>query len=174
MPRINWKLLIAVVFIFLIIVTILGIIINKYSTTTEPILYISAPRNPNYYCDINDIPIGKDHEFKINLQNMGETPAFSAVCFYADKVTFKDINKNVFQNQICDEQEHKLSPKSEDVVYIYKPIIFINENNAPDTITIRIEASCSYRILSLIRKKCYSLTHLCNYKKENDYYKYAE
>jgi hypothetical protein len=144
----------------LIIVSLIGTLIIAYLGTSSPILYMNPPSWSQDCCYPNEMDFGEGYKYELYVSNRGETPAISKVCFYGDNLTFTE-GGTVGQNGLC-YSERVVAPKAAELVQKYQPQIRVNNSKKINNVTLRVEASCSYKILSFISKACEPMRCKCS------------
>jgi len=123
-----------------VIVGLIILIVTQYYTTPEPEPFTHASRYGSMKCYPNSFSVGEDLTYEITLENTGKTNLFSQFCFYGNNITLI-IGNSSFNEKVC-YPEYKIRPGYH---IDFKPIIFINESEAPDILILKTEASCSYK-----------------------------
>jgi len=153
-----------------VLATLIATAILSSLSTSKPILYGYPPGFVYTQCYPNQINLQRDWEYGMILSNRAETPAYSKVCFYADNVTFRH-KRIVSQGGIC-YGEQEIKPQSANLIQTFAPLISVNNTDDIKNITLITEITCSYKILSLISKKCPAQRYSCNYQKQGSTSKY--
>ncbi len=147
----------------LAIVVLVGGFIKDYLTSPEPVFYLEE----SCYHNFNK---NKEESFSATLRNMGEVSGLATLCVSSKEFVFKTSSGELL-HQVC-WSESEISPKQTDLKKIYtitaKPDanIFDSVENA----TIKIDVSCRQKIWSVGTRECESVTNLCKYTKERDYF----
>lgn len=143
--------------------------IVAWFNTNPPIVYFNFEHYPWTACYSSGIPIGKNFSYDIELQNRGQEIAYSEFCFYAENITFsyKGIEK---KGSMCFSRTELNPFYSSDLLIRIEPTIFIDSENSPEEIQLKMTASCDYKIFSILPKLCKSKVEVCNYKKQANNY----
>jgi len=145
-------------------------VLFTYLNASDPVLYMYFPSYISGACYPNQIRVGSPFPWRTIVQNRMETPAYSNFCFYADNVSFSYLSSK-YNNSFC--REGKLQPMSSGLVNEHEVLLLLNESE-PDDLYIKMTSSCSYKVLSLIPKKCDNKVSICKYQKEGRIYKYVK